>query len=227
MLLDYTVGYLLGEGCIVLIKAVIFDLDGVLMDSEPYYHQKRMEYFESFGVHLTQEELYRFVGQGFQEALKKECGFLPDEIYRAILQHFVPWPIDCAAFVRPHARAVVSTLRAMGLKVAIASNSVPEKIQSFIADCGFTGLIDIWTSRKETGRGKPAPDLYLMTAHKLELPPADCAAVEDSDCGLQAAYSAGCYVCCLIEKRFAFQQRLAHVWIDDLDELANVMQCGV
>lgn len=76
----------------------------------------------------------------------------------------------------------------------------------------------------DLGKWKPEPDIYIYTCGKLGLAPSECIAVEDSDCGLQAATGAGCKVVYLIDKRFAFRQENADIWIHNLRELPEVIK---
>jgi HAD superfamily hydrolase (TIGR01509 family) len=212
-----------GSGGKRMIRAVVFDLDGVLIDSEPYYDARRRDYFASFGVELSKEQMERFVGKRFVVAMSEVRASLPRELYNAIIDQFVPWEIDFTLYIRPETAAILRRIKEMGLKTAIASNSTPDKIALFLSRCGLEQWIDVAISGAEVGRGKPEPDIYLAAAQKLGVPAGVCAAVEDSDYGLCAAISAGCRVVCLVDRRFHFKQTQAHTWIQQLGELPDAI----
>ncbi len=206
-----------------MIEAVIFDMDGVLIDSEPLYCELREQYLASFGIRLTRDQADRFMGQRFLVALDEIFPQLPPDLRAAIEQDFVPWDIALQSVFRQEAREAIIALKKQGVRIAIASNSVPYKIENLIEQCGLQGMVDTWVSGAELERCKPAPDIYLKTAAQLGLSPRACAAVEDSDCGLEAACAAGCYTFCLIDRRFAFEQQQAHRWIDSLHQLPQAV----
>lgn len=207
-----------------MIKAVIFDMDGVLIDSEPYYQRATEEYFASYGIRLTREQLLRFPGRRFLEVMEEIGGDIPEENYRRIIDGFVPWTIDFEKALRREVPQLFRDLRKMGLTIAIASNSIQEKLNLFLRRCQLEEYVELVCSGADLGRGKPEPDIYIYTCGKLSLAPSECVAVEDSDCGLQAAAGAGCRVVCLIDKRFAFRQENADIWIHNLRELPEAIK---
>lgn len=211
-----------------MIRAVIFDVDGVLVDSEPRYVELRKEYLASFGVHVTLEQMARFAGFRFPATMESIKDGIPEDVYERILSEFVPWDLDYPSIMRPEAPQVMEQLKQAGLKIGIASNSVPDKIDRMLKECGLDTYVDVACSGARAAHPKPAPDVYLEAARLLGFPCRDCAAVEDSDPGLQAAADAGCKVLCLIDKRFPFRQDTADVWIHQLKELPEAVErlCG-
>lgn len=207
-----------------MIKAVIFDMDGVLIDSEPCYQRATEEYLASYGVRLTREQLLRFPGRRFLKVMEEIGGEIPEENYRRIIDEFVPWTIDFEKALRCEVPQLFRDLREMGLTIAIASNSIQEKLNLFLRRCRLEEYVEWVCSGADLGKGKPEPDIYLYTCGKLGLAPSECIAVEDSDCGLQAATGAGCRVVCLIDSRFAFRQENADIWIHNLRELPEVIK---
>jgi len=206
-----------------MIKAVIFDMDGVLVDSEPYYQGVIESYLKSYGVELTKEEMLRFPGHRFLVIIEELKDRMSEESYQGIVNNFIPWNIEYEKVSRPEVLDVFKKLKSMGMGIAIASNSTEEKIGIFLRNCGLGEYVDCFSSGAKFGRGKPEPDIYLGTCKQMGLEPGVCIAVEDSDCGLQAATSAGCKVVCLIDKRFAFRQENADIWIHNLSELPDVI----
>lgn len=207
-----------------MVRAVIFDMDGVLVDTEPYYQGIIEDYLASFGVKLTREQMLRFPGRRFLMAMEEFKDQIPEETYRRIVEEFVPWTVDYAKLIRREVPPLFRQLRKMGLTIAIASNSTQEKINMLLNNFGLKEYVEFAISGASFGRGKPEPDIYIGTCGRLGLDPSECVAVEDSDYGLQAAASAGCKVVCLIDRRFAFRQDTAEFWIESLRDLPAVIE---
>lgn len=212
------------EGGQGMIKAVIFDVDGVLVDSEPRYASLRQEYLASYGVAVSWEQMARFAGFRFTATMEALRSGIPEDIYQRILEDFVPWDLDYPSLLRPEVCQVMEQLKGAGMKIGIASNSMPDKIACLLRACGLERYVDAACSGAQVGRPKPAPDVYLETARRLGLPCQLCAAVEDSDAGLRAAADAGCTVFCLVDQRFPFRQDTADIWIRQLAELPQAVE---
>ncbi|MET7990430.1 HAD family phosphatase [Amycolatopsis sp. NPDC005232] len=173
--------------------AVIFDLDGVLVDSEKTWDEVRRTVVAEHGGTWLPESTREQQGMSTPEWASYLVGTLgarltPDEIARTVIdrmaQRYASGPpvIDGAPDV---VRAV-----ARRYPVAIASSSPPVLIQAFLQACDLTSLVPVAVSSEEVGAGKPAPDVYLRAAKLLNVPAAQCAAVEDSTNGLKAALAA-------------------------------------
>lgn len=206
-----------------MIRGVVFDLDGVLADTEPVYQAMRTEYLSRFGVTLTPEQSRAFTGLRFLTGLEMLRAELPETVFRKIQEGFHPGEIDYAGYLRAAVPEVLDQLRLAGLKTAIASNSTPERIARFLETGHLQGRFDAVCSGADFGRGKPEPDVYLAACRQLGLPGAACAAVEDSDYGLLAARRAGCQVICLIDRRFGFHQTTADIWVQNLSEVPKAV----
>ncbi|MGW4482544.1 HAD family hydrolase [Amycolatopsis sp. NPDC004368] len=173
--------------------AVIFDLDGVLVDSEKTWDEVRRKVVADHGGTWLPEATRAQQGMSTPEwaqYLVESLGaqLTPDGIARLVITRMAeryasgPPVIDGAPEV---VRAV-----ARRYPVAIASSSPPVLIQAFLQACDLTSLVPVAVSSEEVGGGKPAPDVYLRAAKLLNVPAASCAAVEDSTNGLKAALAA-------------------------------------
>ncbi|MDX2705739.1 HAD family phosphatase [Streptomyces sp. PA03-6a] len=178
------------------LPAVIFDLDGTLVDSEPNYFEAGRRLLSAHGVDdFTWEQHRRFIGIGTKETLetlREEYGLsasvqeLLDGKNRLYLEL-----ARGATDVFPRMRAFVELLAKAGHPMAVASGSSREAIRAVLAGTGLDALLTTVVSAEEVGRGKPAPDVFLQAAARLDVDPADCVVVEDAPPGAEAAHRAG------------------------------------
>ncbi len=173
-------------------ELVIFDCDGVLVDSEPISVRLDVEMLAELGVTMTAEEVIeRFVGRSPEvivQAVEAELGHPPpdgwfergeQELHERFEAELVPVP------------GIVEALGRITLPMCVASSSPPERLRFKLE---LTGLYDRFAGRifsaSEVANGKPAPDLFLHAAERMGVEPAGCVVVEDSRYGVQAARAA-------------------------------------
>ncbi|WP_416896352.1 MAG: HAD family hydrolase [Minwuia sp.] len=174
-------------------ELVIFDCDGVLVDSEPPANRVFAAYLNEHGLALTVDEVMRtFVGLSLKScveiALDRYGVRLPDDFIPELRRRT---EIVLAEEVQPvpHVRGAVGLL---ACATCVASSGEFGKMRLTL---GRTGLLDLFEGRlnsaTEVSRGKPAPDLFLLAAERMGVEPARCAVVEDSPFGIEAARAAG------------------------------------
>jgi HAD superfamily hydrolase (TIGR01509 family) len=174
------------------LELVIFDCDGVLVDSESIAADLEVEMFAEIGMPMTAEEIReRFLGRSAaytNAAIVEHLGALPDcwearwerRYYEALRERLRP--ID----------GVVDALDRIAEPVCVASSSRRTSIALKLELCGLADRFgDRVFSAEQVSHGKPAPDLFLLAADRLAVQPARCAVVEDSPVGVQAARAAG------------------------------------
>lgn len=175
--------------------AVIFDLDGTLVDSEPAYYEAGRRLFAPYGVPgFTWEQHERFVGIGTADtlaALREEYGIdTPAAELLAVLdRHYLE--LAAAVEVFPRMGELVAALRDAGCPLAVASGSSPEAIGAVLSGTGLDASFGTVVSAQEVALGKPHPDVFVETARRLGVPAGDCVVVEDSPAGVRAAARAG------------------------------------
>ncbi len=176
--------------------AVLFDMDGVLVDSEPWWNEVRVGFARAHGRPWSHEDQALCMGGNSREwagVMQARLG-LPDltvdEILRAVVDGVVgmyrtrPAPIIHEA--PAHVRRIAATL-----PVAIASSSHPDVIEAAIAALGLREDMGAIVSSDEVPAGKPAPDVYRLAASRLGVAPGRCLVVEDSINGVRAGKAAG------------------------------------
>ncbi len=178
--------------------AAIFDLDGLLMDSEPIWMWAQMKVFKDRGALLTEEMQLATTGMRMQESILAWRAYFPGvEIdpaaIREDLLELVRSRMLESGQAKPGALQAVETCRRAGCRLAIASSSMPEIIAAAVERMGVRDLFQALVSAEGEAHGKPHPAVYLSAAARLGVDPADCIAFEDSVFGVQAIKAAGMF----------------------------------
>ena len=180
-------------------KAVIFDMDGVIIDSEPFYQEVQIDLFHKMGITVPPEEYNTFIGAGMREMwnmikssrnLKQPIEELIKLNNSVLLEYFKE---SAALGPTPHFTDFLASVLSAGMKTAVASSTAKPIIEVIIKKLYLYDFFNNIVSGKEVENGKPAPDLFLETASRLNVIPSDCIVVEDSFNGVKAAKSAGMY----------------------------------
>lgn len=176
------------------VDAVIFDLDGVLIDSEQVWDDVRERLARERGGHWHEGAQRAMMGMSSPEwsrYMHDEVGLSesPEEINREVVAQMLVWYADGPPWL-PGATDAVRRIAAVW-PLAIASSSNRELIDVVIEAGGIAGLFRATVSSEEVPRGKPAPDVYLEAARRLGIDPERCAAIEDSHNGIRSAKAAG------------------------------------
>jgi sugar-phosphatase len=179
-----------------MMKAAIFDMDGLLIDSEPLWRQAEKSTFQQIGIELTDQMCHETLGLRPDEAVSHWYGKFPwtgpgrEEIERQLLATVRELVI---ARGRPldGVLATLSMLGDAGLKLGLASSSPPTLIETVIDKLGIRDYFSVMRSAVDEVRGKPDPAVYLSAAKMLGVDSANCLAFEDSLRGVRSAKSAG------------------------------------
>lgn len=179
------------------LKAILFDHDGTLVDSEKVHHQLWMEAAALDVSQLTHEmfsqNLVGIPTEGNAEFLIQQFS-LRETVSSLVAKKAVVTKAFLAESYFPEmecAKKVMHELQALGLRMAIVSGSELFAVERSVQGNGFSDFIEFITTGAEVPRNKPAPDVYVRSLEKMGLCGNDCIAVEDTEHGLQAAYEAG------------------------------------
>ena len=180
-----------------MIKGVLFDMDGVLIDSEEYICRAAMEMFREMGAAVRAEDFIPFVGTGenrYLGGVAEKYGIRLDtgkakkrtyEIYDSLVRGKIGALPGAVNFMR--------SCRMSGLKLALATSADMTKMEINLREMGLTHSdFDAVINGLEVERKKPFPDIYLLAASKIGLRPDECLVAEDAISGVRAAKAAGC-----------------------------------
>lgn len=188
-----------------MIEAIVFDLDGVLVDSEPVWEQVRRQVVAEHGGHWAPDAQHRLMGMSTGEwarYLSEDLGVgLPPETIAALVIERMAARYTDRLPLMPRAVEVVRALAAHW-PLGLASSSPPSLIATALDAVSLRASFAAAMSTEQVAHGKPAPDIYLAVADQLGRRPERCAAVEDSANGLRSAATAGLQVIAIPHPRY-------------------------
>lgn len=183
----------------VMLSCVIFDMDGVISDSEPLHHQAERELLSPFGIQLTHDVLQSFTGMDTDAMLRHfiDAYHLSVRLEDLAVRHNRLLLRIFRERVRPIPNAVplIRSLHESGLLLAVGSSSSPALIELVLDTLRIKSYFQAVVSGHDVDRGKPHPDIFLEIAAQLSLQPDRCVVIEDSKNGVEAAKRAG--MCCV------------------------------
>jgi HAD superfamily hydrolase (TIGR01509 family) len=176
------------------VTAVVFDLDGVLIDSEQVWDEVREQLARERGGRWhagAQRAMMGMSSPEWSRYMHEQIGLPepPEEINAVVVERMLDRYVDGPPWITG-AREAVARIAAV-FPLALASSSNRELIEAVLEAGGIAGLFAAVVSSEEVARGKPAPDVYLEAARRLGLAPGACVAVEDSHNGIRSARAAG------------------------------------
>ena len=214
-------------------RAVIFDLDGVLADSEPWWNEIDATLLAEYGVTYRGEYHRNVLGISYRLAV---------EFYKKTFNLSVPaeemmrrrGEIAVDFFANkiglfPSNREVLEELQQMTLRFAVATSSVSASARPFLDRHNLTQLFDVIVTGDEVEHGKPQPDIYLRAAEKLRVSPDACLVIEDSLSGIASAKAAKMCVAAIPDARFVdpreYEQEADYV-LSSLEKIPSLVKAG-
>lgn len=180
----------------MMTQAAIFDMDGLLIDSEPLWHRAEITVFASVGLYLTSEQCRETTGMGIDEVVRIRHRQKPwsnkslDQVAAEILAEVQHLAVTEGRAL-PGVHQVLEEFAAHGIPMAVASASPVPMIVAVLRRLNITKYFHTLCSAVDEEHHKPHPAVYLNAARRLDVPPQNCVAFEDSIPGVQSAHAAG------------------------------------
>ncbi len=180
------------------IKAVIFDLDGTLIDSETNYFEAERKLLAEYGVNSFDfETKKKYIGKSTKDILEDfKKNYSIEESIETFTKKKNKYYLNIAknnTVVFPEMHKFLDLLKANNYPIALASGSSTEIIDEILFITGLKNFFDVTLSSESVKKGKPAPDVFLETAKLLQIPPENCLVLEDTNYGVEAAKNASMY----------------------------------
>lgn len=213
-------------------KAVIFDMDGVIVDTEPYNMRRVYEYVHSLRPEARIEDMYQNAGRVKEDVWTRIASIIGkgkgwEETradYEKNWKPNHPFAIPYKEIFRKDTITILKWARECGMNTAVASSTSYEKVKEILTEVEVVPYLDLIISGEFFEKSKPDPAIYLKTAELLGVKPEECIAIEDSTAGITAAKCAGMTVIALKDERFGFDRSLADDVIETLGDFIQHIQ---
>ncbi|MBQ1508068.1 MAG: HAD family phosphatase [Erysipelotrichaceae bacterium] len=210
-----------------MIKAVLFDMDGTLSDSERYYIDGTRFWLSRLGYDFPMEKIYPIVGKNEEELhryLSSLTGMTPEEAGRRNSEYFDhEAKIDYSLLLFPDVKETLEELKRRGIRTALVSGSSMPLVERFLKQCELEGIFDVTVSTIGCFPDKPDPAVYRYAMKQLAAEPEECIIVEDSRSGIEAGKRAGSCVIARDASKYHIDQSKADRIIRDLREIMEVI----
>lgn len=211
-----------------MIEAVIFDMDGVLIDTEPVWRRVELELFGEVGVHLGEDELRQTMGLRIDETVAHWYARRPwpDPDLPALAARIVDRVVEVVeqqGEPLPGVEHAVGVCEKLGLRLAVASSSLVRLVDAVLRRLDIADAFEVVRSASDEPYGKPHPGVFLSTAERLGVEPSRCLVVEDSVNGMVAAVAARMR-CVVVPERWDPRFVLAEAVLDSLHDLETALR---
>lgn len=205
-----------------MIRAILFDMDGTLVNTEPFYYKRKVNYLISKGLPHDEQLLQAYTGRMMKDLFAHIFEGNEDLITKhtqGYMEYIKEQPTDYASFLYPEVIEVLQYLKSQGYQLGLVSASMRENVYLMIEQCHLKSYFDVVITGSDVPKAKPDPQVYVEAMHQLGLQPSQCMVVEDSISGIQAGVLAGCKV---INRRHEDQEYPKHLVIHTVDDLREL-----
>jgi sugar-phosphatase len=210
-------------------KAIIFDMDGVLIDSEPFWGQASMEVMERVGIPYTRDDVMRYQGVRIGDIVSRvwdenPVSYSKEEIEGMVCDRVSELVLESGR-VLPGIDNILQKAVKLGLRIGLATSTPRRVAVNFIKRVGIGESIEVMCTGEEVAYGKPHPEIYILCAERLGVEPWECIVFEDSVNGVVAAKAARMYTVAVPapEARGDKRYGIADVKLDTLEDFTDDM----
>ena len=213
-----------------MIKAVIFDMDGVLINTEKYLVKYWCQAAEELGMPMKREQalmIRSFSGKFAEPWLKGIYGETFDYVAvrerrkEIMAEHLAKNGVE----IKPGVKETLNYLREKGYKLAVATATDRERAEAYLDEIGITEMFDRIVCANMVENGKPMPDIYLYACDQIGVKAEACVAVEDSPNGVKSAYGAGCRVVMIPDLTLPDEETKGYLWkqVEKMNDLQQIL----
>ena len=215
-----------------MIRAVLFDMDGTLLDTERFYRRFWTEAMEELGVRVDIEHFFVLVSGTTMSDMKQIClaeygaDFPFDEIRARRGERLRAWRESNVPPLKPGVPHIFEELRRQGIRLALATSSGKEHAQVLLKSAGLESAFDACITGDAVKNGKPHPEIFLRAAEALGVPAEECVVVEDSRNGVLAGVAAGAKTVMVPDLTPVSEDLLPKLWakLDTLEALPSLIE---
>ena len=179
------------------VKGILFDMDGVVLDTEKLYARFWAEAAHALGYPMTYEQALGMRSLNNEAGQAKLESYFGTGVSRSVMRDkrvelMDAYVAEYGVEAKPGIGQLLDQLKEQGIKAAIATSSPKDRAMQYLRRLGLAEKFDCICSGHDVAHGKPEPDIYLHAAACIGIPPENCLAIEDSPAGILSAYRAGC-----------------------------------
>ncbi|MFV0479222.1 MAG: HAD family hydrolase [Anaerorhabdus sp.] len=209
-----------------MIEAILFDMDGVLIESENYYIDGTFSWMKKYGFKGDKTVLHQLIGTTMKTTYHLVYEWLEGKISEEEIQeindnYFKENPLWYPSVLKEEVKEVLQVLKDQGKKIALCSSSSKVSIAEMLKTCELETYFDVVVSGEEFKESKPNPEIYLYAAKVLGVGTEQCVVVEDSKVGIEAGCRANMRVLAVVDEQFDHDQSKATKRIHNLKEVLD------
>lgn len=184
------------------VRACLFDMDGLIFDSERCFMEQLSVVMHEYGYHLTREIYCETLGMSGDMLQKVMLGHYGQEYPFHEIGQRARARVDTIALsvglaVKQDIQEILALLKGRGVLCAVASGSRTEAVEKYLGAAGLDQYFDVAVGGEQVSHSKPAPDIFELASLRLDIPPQECVVLEDSENGIRAGKAAGCTTICV------------------------------
>lgn len=212
-----------------MIEAVIFDMDGVLIDSEGVYLDAMVRFAKRKNPKIEQNDICGVVGRTSRDSWEiMEKAIDNGQSWKELREEYHQWidvsdSVDYTHIFRSEGRQVLEELKKRGYHMALASSTHRQLVLHVLFQNQILDYFEVVVTGDKFTRSKPDPEIYHYTAKALGVKEENCFVLEDSTVGIMAAHHAGMNVAALIDERFGFDRKLADYEVKSISDILSYL----